>query len=222
MKYWTNKNKKALLHSLPFAILLALCFKTYAQAPGSQLDLTNDDMVAQEHYRESLRNCSSQFASAQCQREAHFAFKSTKHSIQIKRQSATAQLKQEKSLKIIALNPASMEDASASSIQANGRKPLLKNASRNLQPSSNSQFSATTPIKPKEPLFKHSTPTRQPQHKQALMAQPSNAQKAINQAKLSAKKIASDARKAKSAGKAKKRNAKDSARKVAGFTVDKP
>jgi hypothetical protein len=212
MKTFTKKSKKALLHSLPFAILLALCCMANAQTLDSLASLKSEEQAAQAQYAQTMKACGEKLAPAQCQRQAGLDFKQAKHSVKIKRDALNLRNRQEK------------QAQHTSNAQANYSPAVPKQLPQTK--SAHAPLSKPVAIKPdkssKEKLSQKSKPPKAVHRGGSLSTQPTPAQRAANAAATSQHQALAVARQQTSVDKVNKRLAKDAARRAAGHTVDKP
>jgi hypothetical protein len=221
-----DTHQKALLHSLPFAILLALCFTTQAQVSDTKASLLAQEQAAQSHYAQTLNACAKKIASAECSRQAQLDFKQTQHTLRLKREALDVQAKRDK----LAKSAAEKADNVATAKQGIGadgkplaRTPLAKPSQKNkTAPAPLSKTSPPKAAKPKAPMTQRGKPAKGVHSGGSLTAQPTPEQRRDNVAKFASKEQLIALRKTQSAQKKSKRQAKDDARRAAGYTVDKP
>lgn len=212
MKTFTKNTKKALLHSLPFAILLALCCMANAQTLDTLASLKSDEQTAQSQYTQTMKTCGEKLAPAQCQRQAGLDFKQAKQAVKIKRDALNLRTRQEKQAQHV------------SNAQANYSPAVSKQSPQTK--SAHAPLSKPVVIKPDKvhpkKLSSKSKPPKAVHRSGSLSAQPTPTQRSSNAAARVNKQASAVERQQVSVDKVSKRLAKDAARRAAGHTVDKP
>jgi hypothetical protein len=206
MNTFTKQSKKALLHSLPFAIWLALCCSARAQPSDALVDVKNDEQTIQAKYALAMKACEQKLAPAQCQREAGLAFKRDEQANKVKQSALKAQSRQDKLANNQRLNT------------------VPKQTDLNLLPSQTPRLNQQDAVSAdtKKPLTSRTVNTKSSTRKSPLTPQPTSAQRHNNATTVKSKADALTARKARLSKRVAKRQADNAARKAKGFTVDKP
>ncbi len=189
-------------------------------------ELSVEDKAVQAQYAQALKACAGKIAPAQCQRQAMLDFKQAQHAVKIKRDALDVQTKRDKQIKN-ATEKANNVATSKQGVSADGKPLERAPLSKKTLPTKNktAPLSKQSPFKnatKKERLAKQGKPAKGVHTSGSLGTQPTPDQRRDNVAEFAKKEQLIAARKAETAQKKNKRQAKDDARRAAGYAVDKP